>query len=83
MNHTWYYLDPDNTKEEPKGPHCERCMKPLNAHAESYTAIVMHPVNPWFRIANGHEAIPKHLYGLIGSDCLAYVIKTYGEQVEQ
>lgn len=75
---TWYFLDPDNNKRIPDSLHCARCKKPISKFG-SYTSIVLHRENPWFRIANGHEAIDKNLAALIGSDCLERVKKEFGE----
>lgn len=74
----WYFLDPDNRKY-PDGLHCARCKKLVKDNMfVGFTSIVLHPEHPWFRKMSGHEAVPKHLVGLIGNDCLKLVIEKFG-----
>jgi len=80
MEIQWYHLDADNNKKDPENTiwFCERCKRGIKQFSDvSLTNIVLHPVHPWFRIATPLERNTK----LIGSDCLKYVIKEYGEVV--
>lgn len=80
-NDVWYYLDPDNRKNNPETPHCARCKRKLKEtqSIEGFINIELHPDNPWFRIPVG---IPKIHYKLIGTKCLEKVINEYGEIIE-
>ena len=77
-NYTWYYLDADNNKKEPKGLYCERCKRSIKETQsfETFSPIIFHPENPWFRIAGAMEKSD----GLIGSRCFERVKKEYGEK---
>lgn len=72
----WYYLDPDNRKDEPKTIFCARCLRPIKQTQafESFQRIVIHPDNPWFRLADLRERES----GMIGSKCFEKVKKEYG-----
>lgn len=70
----WYYLDPDNRKD-PEGKVCERCKRKLTS--DSYR-IILHPDNPWYRIAAENE-ITDHR---IGVDCHKNMVREYGLQGE-
>jgi hypothetical protein len=78
MNYTWYYLDPDNNKDEPKGAYCERCKRSIKQTQsfESFLPIILHPIHPWYRLASAFEKST----GLIGEKCHKKMIKEYGEQ---
>lgn len=84
MAYTWYYLDPDNNKDEPKGLYCARCKRPLKdtQAVESFLSIVLHPVRPLYRLQEGLEPVPKHLAALIGEKCHNKMVKKYGEQTD-
>lgn len=77
MKHIWYFLDPDNNKDEPKGMFCARCKRGLKEtqSVESFSSIVIHPEHPWFRLAKPDEKSN----GMIGSRCLK-ICKQFGEQ---
>jgi len=80
MDRNWYYLDPDNNKDDPSGLHCARCKRKLKETQvkESFISIELHPIHPWFRKAIATKPIPSHLAALIGNDCFEKVIKEYG-----
>lgn len=64
----WYFLDPDNRKDNPAvGLFCTRCKRSIKSTQsyESFYPIIFHPTNPWFRIAGAFEKSE----GLIGSKC--------------
>lgn len=85
MSSNWYYLDPDNNKDDPKcGLFCARCKRPIKETQgrENFISIELHPVHPWFKIANGTKPIPKHLAALIGEACFEKVKNEYGIQSE-
>lgn len=75
-NDTWYYLDPDNTKDVPKGLHCECCKRKLKETQsfEGFISISKHPNPdmPYFK---------KDAFGrsLIGAECFKRVQKEFGE----
>ena len=79
MSKVWYFLDPDNKKENPaSGLFCFRCKRPIkNTQAiESFLPIILHPTMPWFRIAGAFEK-PD---GLIGDNCFNKVKDEIMEQ---
>lgn len=79
MEYTWYYLDPDNNKDDPDTLHCARCKRTLKQSivGEGYfQGIVIHPKYPWYRIAGPFEKGN----GMIGGECHKKMIKEYGEQ---
>jgi len=76
----WYYLDPDNNKKSPVGLHCARCKRSIKSTQsfESFYPIILHPINPWYRIAKPFEKSTQ----LIGSNCHDKMIAEHGEQYE-
>ncbi len=69
----WYFLDPDNRKDNPAISHCARCLKSIKT--TGFVRIVRHYDEPWFRLAEMKEIENA----LIGLDCLKYIVKEFGE----
>lgn len=76
MPNTWYYLDPDNNKDDPPQHHCARCKRLLKnaSKGDSFIGIIFHPLNPWYRVAKPLE----RSNGFIGEDCHKKMISEYG-----
>ena len=75
---TWYFLDPNNNRKDPNNTiwFCARCKHTVKEKKETgYQSIILHPINPWFRIAKPLEKSD----GFIGDDCLKKVIDSFGE----
>lgn len=68
----WYFLDPDNRKDDPKtGLFCCRCKRKVKdtQAVTSFISVELHPEYPWVR-----KSVFKGAH-LIGEDCWNKIVK--------
>lgn len=76
---TWYHLDPDNNKDEPKtGLFCCRCKRPLKQTQlfENFISVEMHDSHYWVKTS----ITGKYL---LGSECAKKLDEVKHEMLEK